>query len=100
MEVHIIESTDIYLNLALEQKLFLSMNPGEPRLLMWKNQPAIVMGRFQNPWLECDLAKMRRQGVSLARRQSGGGTVYHDLGNMNICFMDWNEEYSKERGIS
>lgn len=97
MEVHFIESTDIYLNLALEQKLFLSMAPAQPRLLVWKNQPAVVMGRFQNPWLECDLSKMRKRGVKLARRQSGGGTVYHDLGNMNICFMDWNDQYSKER---
>lgn len=97
MEVHIIESTDIYLNLALEQKLFLSMKAGQPRLLIWKNRPAVVMGRFQNPWLECDLAKMRRQGVLLARRQSGGGTVYHDMGNINICFMDWSDQYNKER---
>lgn len=97
MEVHIIHSTNIFLNLALEEELFATLPANGRRLLIWKNDPAVVMGRFQNPWVECNLAKMAADGVALARRQSGGGTVYHDLGNMNISFMDWNESYSKER---
>ncbi|MCO4755180.1 MAG: lipoate--protein ligase [Bacteriovoracaceae bacterium] len=96
MEVHIIESTNIYLNLALEQALFLDLPEGTRRLLVWKNSPCVVMGRFQNPWVECDLESMVNSGVLLARRQSGGGTVYHDLGNLNISFMDWNDSYDKD----
>ena len=96
MEVHIIHSTDIYLNLALEQALFLNLPEGKRRLLIWKNGPCVVMGRFQNPWVECDLEGMKINGVQLARRQSGGGTVYHDFGNLNISFMDWNESYDKD----
>ena len=55
MEVHIIKTNDIYLNLALEQVLFLELPAGTRRLLIWKDAPCIVMGRFQNPWVECDL---------------------------------------------
>ena len=97
MEVHLIHAKDIYVNLALEQELFASLPQGAGRLLIWKNNPAVVMGRFQNPWLECNLTKMIDSNISLARRQSGGGTVYHDLGNMNISFLDWNEDYDKNR---
>lgn len=96
MKAHILECEDIYLNLAFEQKLFMEMQRGERQLIVWKNKPAVVMGRFQNPWLECNLGDMKNQGIVLARRQSGGGTVYHDLGNLNISFMDWKENYSKE----
>ncbi|MBI99619.1 MAG: hypothetical protein CME67_00185 [Halobacteriovoraceae bacterium] len=96
MEVHIIKTNDIYLNLALEQVLFLELPAGTRRLLIWKDAPCIVMGRFQNPWVECDLEGMKRDGVLLARRQSGGGTVYHDQGNVNVSFMDWNEVYDKD----
>ncbi|MEX1098992.1 MAG: lipoate--protein ligase [Bacteriovoracaceae bacterium] len=98
MEVHLLHSTNIFINLAMEQSLFLSMRrrPAQRLLLIWKNDPCVVMGRFQNPWLECDLEKMRSHNVGLARRQSGGGTVYHDRGNLNASFLDWNENYSKE----
>jgi len=46
-------------------------------LLVWSNRPCVVMGLSQNPWVECDLAEMRRRDVWLARRKSGGGAVYH-----------------------
>lgn len=97
MEVHILESANIYKNLAMENALLMALPKNSRRLLMWSNDPAIVMGRFQNPWVECNLSKMSEDGVSLARRQSGGGTVYHDRGNLNISFMDWNDSYDKEK---
>lgn len=96
MEVHIIKTNNIYLNLALEQALFLELPKDSRRLLIWKDAPCVVMGRFQNPWVECDLEGMKKNGVLLARRQSGGGTVYHDQGNVNVSFMEWNEVYDKD----
>jgi lipoate-protein ligase A len=47
----------------------------------------VVIGRYQNPWIECRSAEIERDGVALARRQSGGGTVWHDRGNLCFTFM-------------
>lgn len=56
-------------------------------ILYWQSNPCIVIGRFQNVWNEAQMASIRSKQLDLARRYSGGGTVYHDLGNLNICFM-------------
>lgn len=53
-------------------------------LYLWVNDPCIVIGRYQNPYNECNLARMEEEGVQLVRRHSGGGAVYHDQGN--LCF--------------
>ncbi len=53
-------------------------------LFLWVNDPCIVIGRYQNPFAECNLKNMEEQKVQLVRRQSGGGAVYHDQGN--LCF--------------
>lgn len=57
----------------------------------------MVMGKNQNPWRECRLDLMEQEGVPLARRISGGGTVYHDTGNLNYCVIVGREEYREER---
>ena len=90
------ESNDPYENLALENAILDELCDGDKYLLVYKNTPCVVMGRFQNPWLECDLELMSRSGVKLVRRQSGGGTVYHDLGNYNFCFIQKNREHERE----
>jgi len=56
-------------------------------LLLYRNSPCVVIGRNQNPWKEVNLRKLYRSRCSLLRRRSGGGTVYHDLGNANYCVM-------------
>ncbi|NLO60432.1 MAG: lipoate--protein ligase [Spirochaetales bacterium] len=89
-----------YFNLATEDWLFRSTDPSEYVLFLWRNQKCIVIGRFQNPWEECNLFAMDRDGVLLARRQSGGGAVYHDLGNTNFTFMSPKQSYSKEENFS
>ena len=89
-----------YFNLATEDWLFRSTDPSQHVLFLWRNQKCIVIGRFQNPWEECNLAAMERDGVLLTRRQSGGGAVYHDLGNTNFTFMSPKEQYSKETNFS
>ena len=97
LKVYLSESHDPHLNLAAEHQLFSRMNPEDPMLLIWRNEPSVVIGRYQNPWYECDLKAMKHQGVQLARRQSGGGAVYHDLGNTNFTFFSSRRSYSKEK---
>ncbi|KAK8784778.1 hypothetical protein V5799_008861 [Amblyomma americanum] len=92
----------IYRNLALEQWLYenATFSPGSPGLLlMWWNGPAVVIGRHQNPWVECSLDAVTKLGVTLARRNSGGGTVYHDTGNLNCCFMGHKREYNRKANL-
>lgn len=93
-------STDVFQNLALED--WIDANVDLQRrsvLLLWRNRPAVVIGRHQNPWAECDLAAMTRRGAPLARRRSGGGTVYHDLGNLNLTFFASKKAYDRRRNL-
>lgn len=62
-------------------------------LFLWQNEKTIVIGRHQNPYKECDLALMSKEGINLARRLSGGGTVYQDIGNLNYTFIGSSENY-------
>jgi len=99
--IRILKSTDTnpWFNLATEDWIFRDLDPAEPVLFLWRNQPNIVIGRHQNPWRECDLQKMEAQGVLLTRRQSGGGAVYQDLGNSCFTFLEGKATYSKERNF-
>ncbi len=58
-----------------------------PALFLWRGLPSVVIGKNQNPWRECNLAELRARGLRLARRVSGGGTVYQDPGNLNIAWV-------------
>lgn len=80
-------SRDVYANLALEESLLDDFGRDGPTLLFYVNDPAVVIGKNQNPWRECDVAWMRRAGVPLGRRVSGGGAVYHDPGNLNYALV-------------
>uniref|UniRef100_A0A131XZQ0 Putative lipoate-protein ligase a n=1 Tax=Ixodes ricinus TaxID=34613 RepID=A0A131XZQ0_IXORI len=96
------KSNDIYRNLALEQWIYekVDFDPGSPGLLlMWANSSAVVIGRHQNPWVECSLSNASRFGVDVARRNSGGGTVYHDAGNLNCCFMGHERDYDRKANL-
>ena len=93
-----------WFNLAIEDYLFhhdsLDALADTQILFLWQNAPSIIIGRAQNPYLECQLKKMEEDGVLLARRQSGGGTVYHDLGNLNFTFISPSDHYSKENNFN
>ncbi|XP_017290068.1 lipoyltransferase 1, mitochondrial [Kryptolebias marmoratus] len=94
------QSTDVYQNLALEDWIDAHVDLQQRSiLLLWRNGPAVVIGRHQNPWTECSLSAMRRLGIPLARRRSGGGTVYHDLGNLNMTFFASRKAYDRQRNL-
>jgi len=76
---------ELYRNLAREDAL-LDYGDPSPRLCYWRAPHAVVMGKNQNPWKECNVPFLREQQILLARRVSGGGTVYHDPGNLNLCW--------------
>ncbi|KAH8118734.1 Lipoyltransferase and lipoate-protein ligase [Phellopilus nigrolimitatus] len=81
--VYVSNSTNPYFNLSLEDWLFRNKNNQEPLLLLYRDDPCVVIGRNQNPWKEVNLQLASTQKVPFIRRRSGGGTVYHDLGNTN-----------------
>lgn len=59
----------------------------------------MVIGRHQNTWTEVNTAAARAANVPIVRRKSGGGTVYHDLGNLNISFMTSRKKYSRKPNL-
>ena len=80
-------SDDPFHNLALEAALLSSFDDLGPGLLTYVNRLSVVLGKNQVPWRECDMALLKRQGIPLARRISGGGTVVHDPGNLNVSLF-------------
>jgi lipoate-protein ligase A len=84
-ELYVSQAQDPIFHLAVED--WLLRHSGETAFFLYQNKPSVVLGRFQNPWLECDLAWLADNQVQLVRRFSGGGTVWHDLGNVNFCWV-------------
>lgn len=78
--------TDIYFNLAAEE--FLLKNRPENILMLWQNTPSVVLGKHQRVETEINLTYVKDKQIRIARRYSGGGTVYHDLGNLNLTFIE------------
>lgn len=84
---------DAALNLALDDVLL--RRAGAPQCVLYVNAPCVVVGRNQNAWGELDPRAMRRERVALVRRHSGGGTVYHDEGNLNFSFHTGQDGFAR-----
>ncbi len=95
LTVYASASFDPRTNLALEEALFQSMPTAARILMLYRNAPSVIIGRNQNPWLECSLPALSRKAIPFYRRFSGGGTVYHDLGNLNYSFMTPRQEFDR-----
>ncbi len=85
-----IEQNDPAFNLALEQTILARMDA--PAFSLWRNAPSVIIGRNQNAQSEVDLPLLSKRGIRLVRRETGGGAVYHDLGNVNFSFFSFLKE--------
>ena len=79
-------SLDPFYNQALEEYLFQNRTE-QDIFLLWRNTPAVIVGCYQNISQEVSLRRLKERGIPVVRRSSGGGTVYHDLGNVNYSLM-------------
>ena len=80
-------STDPYFNLALEEYVFEKLPKDDGYFMLWQNANTIVIGKYQNAFEEVNQKAVDELGIRVARRLSGGGAVYHDMGNLNFTFI-------------
>ena len=92
------ENTDPRTNIALETYLVENRLTDQPLLLFYINEPSIIIGRNQNTVEEVNQRYVEEHGIHVVRRMSGGGAVYHDLGNFSYCFIQ--EEHGPARDFS
>lgn len=88
---------DGWLNLARDGYFLENNKKGDVILYFYVNKNAVIIGRNQNAWKECNIANMDADGVQLVRRHSGGGAVFHDNGNLNFAFITDEKHYDLNR---
>lgn len=88
MKLLLLDTKNPYVNLAIEEYLF---NTADDEIFMlWQNSPTVVIGKNQNAYAEIDMEVAKQRDVFISRRITGGGAVYHDLGNLNYSFISPN----------
>ena len=115
-QIHVSRSLDPFLNLSIENYLLKNSPLNSTILFLYVNRPCVVIGRNQNPWVEADLALLKRprtasnsrgegnqwvslpqESVELVRRRSGGGAVFHDEGNVNYCVICPTANFTRDK---
>lgn len=100
IQVIISHQYDPFLNRAVEQYLTEYQEEGVVTMYLWKNQRTVVIGYNQNPYAECNVKLLLDEGGHLMRRGTGGGAVYHDLGNINFSFIADKKLYDVKKQLS
>lgn len=80
-------SHDPCFNLAFEEYAFSHFDSSQDYFMLWQNDNAIIVGKYQNTYREVNIPYVEQNGIKVVRRLSGGGAVYHDLGNLNFTFI-------------
>ena len=99
-EIIISNQYDPFLNRAVETYLTDSQDAETVTMYLWKNERTVVIGINQNPYSECNVRQLLDDGGHLMRRKTGGGAVYHDLGNLNFSFIASKKNYDVRRQLS
>lgn len=81
------DTTDPSVNLSIEEYCLRNLDPRNDCMLLYINDPSVIIGRNQNPFQEINHAYVKEKGIRVVRRISGGGAVYHDHGNLNFSFL-------------
>ena len=89
-----------YWNLAVEDFLLNQNLHNTVTMYLWKNRQTVVIGLNQNPYNECNVDKLIAEGGFLARRKTGGGAVFHDLGNINFSFIADKDHYNVTKQLN
>ncbi len=97
ISVAIAHGTNPYENLAFEELVLNSVGENEVILYLWQNRQTVVIGKNQNCYFECKVEQIENDGGFLARRMSGGGAVFHDLGNVNFTFVAQGNNYNVDK---
>ena len=98
--IYISKTGDGYMNLAVDEYILQLYHSGKlsgVTLYFYVNENAVIIGRNQNAWRECNVDLMEMDSVQLVRRHTGGGAVYHDRGNLNFSFITDEKHYDKAR---
>lgn len=101
-QIYISRSTNPYINLSIEHFLLQNTHVDSTILFLYINRPCVVIGRNQNPWVEVNngLLKYGAMGPDLVRRRSGGGTVFHDEGNVNYSVICPTAAFDRDKHAS